>query len=213
MSTLAEVRLLLLCGAIAGPLFIVIFLILGASRPGYDARRQPVSALAMGPLGWTQRMNFIVTAVLMLSGAVGLHLALTPRAGSTWGPVLVGVYAAGLIGAGVFVTDLTGLSAVAPAQAQRSRPAVLHDLFSLIAFSALFIACFVFSYLFVAMRSVGWSIYSAVSGLLLGVGFVLFARGFSGAGPLAPIAGLLQRLTIAIGWMWVSVVAAHLLPA
>jgi hypothetical protein len=204
-------KILLLCGAFAGPLFVVTFLILGAKRAGYRPLRQAVSTLAMGPLGWTQQANFIVTAALMLAGAYGLHMALEPLAGSFWGPLLVGLCAIGLMGAGVFVTDLTGLPSSAPKSSRRSRAAVLHDLFSLAAFFALFIACFVFSHLFQTIGAFGWSIYSAASGVLLGVGFVLFARGFSGGGALTPIAGLLQRLTIAIGWLWASMVAWHLL--
>jgi hypothetical protein len=210
---MTELGLLLLAGAVGGPLFVITFLLLGAWRAGYDPLRQPVSALAMGPLGWTQQANFIVTAAFMLAGAVGIHLALAPGPGCTWGPILIGVFAVGLFGAGVFVTDLTGLPGERPAPSQRSRPAVLHDLFSLIAFLALFMACFVLSAAFAKMNESGWAIYSLVSGISIGVGFVLFARAFSRPGPLAPIAGLLQRLTIAIGWIWASAVAAHLLLA
>ena len=78
-------------------------------------------------------------------------------------------------------------------------------------FIPLIVACFVFSHLFAVSGAIGWSVYSAVSGILFGIGFVIFARGFSGSGKLAGIAGLLQRLTIAIGWIWLALVALHLL--
>ena len=51
-------------------------------------------------LGWTQRANFIVAGGLTLASAIGLRRALRPLGGSTWGPLLVGAYATGLLGAG-----------------------------------------------------------------------------------------------------------------
>jgi Protein of unknown function (DUF998) len=48
------VRALLVCGVIAGPLVIVVFLIEGAMMPDCDPLRHPVSPLALGPYGWTQ---------------------------------------------------------------------------------------------------------------------------------------------------------------
>lgn len=47
-------RALLACGAIAGPLFIAVFLIAGATRADYDPLRHHISTLAIGDLGWIQ---------------------------------------------------------------------------------------------------------------------------------------------------------------
>jgi Protein of unknown function (DUF998) len=41
-------RLLLACGVIGPPLFVIVFLIEGAMRPGYSARRHYVSQLSLG---------------------------------------------------------------------------------------------------------------------------------------------------------------------
>src|SRR5262245_5709996 len=98
-------RALLMCGAIAGPLFVVVFLIEGATRADYNPLRHPVSSLALGDDGWIQTANFIVTGLLMLAYAIGLWRALRRRGGSRWGPLLVGIVAIGLIGAGFFPTD------------------------------------------------------------------------------------------------------------
>ena len=84
----------------------------------------------------------------------------------------------------------------------------IHDLFSLVVFIPLFIVCFVFSHLFAASSSWGWQLYSIATGIFFGMGFVLFARGFANNGKFA---GLFQRLTIAIGWIWLALIAAHLL--
>src|ERR671919_1019162 len=99
------VRRLLICGVIAGPLFVIIFLIEGATRADYNPLRHPVSSLALGEFGWTQVANFIVTGLLTLAFAVGLRRALRQLGGSTWGPLLIAAYAVGRIGAGIFLTD------------------------------------------------------------------------------------------------------------
>ncbi len=204
-------QLLLLCGVIAGPLFVIVFLIEGGLRSGYSSLRQPVSSLAIGERGWIQQINFIVTGILMLLCAFGLRLALVSYGGSFWGPFLIGIYAVGLIGAGIFVTDTTGLPSNLPTPPKRNTPGLLHDLCSVFVFIPLIAAFFVFSHLFAISGAVGWFIYSAASGTLFAIGFVLFARGFAKIDKIGSIAGLLQRLTIAIGWIWLALVALHLL--
>jgi|SRR5215212_7050210 len=92
-------------GMIAGPLFVVVFLFDGATRANYDPLRHPVSSLALGHYGWVQSANFFVAGLLTLAFSVGLRSTLRVGKGSTWGPLLVGVWAIGLLGAGVFVTD------------------------------------------------------------------------------------------------------------
>src|SRR5690348_10220782 len=96
----AWTRRLLACGALAGPLFVLTFLVAGATRAHYDPLRHPVSSLELGGQGWVQHANFVVAGLLTLALAAGLRRALrTPAA------VLVGLWALGLIGAGIFTTD------------------------------------------------------------------------------------------------------------
>jgi hypothetical protein len=80
-----KARPLLACGLVAGPLFTVAWIIEGVMRPTYNPLRHPISALALGDLGWTQIANFIVTGLLTLAFAIGLRRALRPPGGSTWG--------------------------------------------------------------------------------------------------------------------------------
>jgi hypothetical protein len=56
----ATTEVLLRCGMLAGPLFIVTSLIEGLARPDYNSLRHPVSSLALGPDGWIQVANFMV---------------------------------------------------------------------------------------------------------------------------------------------------------
>src|ERR1700758_3700603 len=96
-------RSLLGYGVLAGPVYVVTALAQGLTRPGFDLLHDDVSLLSNGSLGWIQIANFIVTGACVLAAAVGMSRALHGR--STWGPRLVGVFGAGLIGAGIFVAD------------------------------------------------------------------------------------------------------------
>jgi hypothetical protein len=211
-----QTKTLLLCGMIAGPLFTLAWLVEGATRANYHPLRHPVSSLALGDLGWTQIANFIVAGLLTLAFAVGLWRALRPRGGSTWGPLLIGAYAIGLLGAGIFVTDpVSGYPPGTPDQLieYSSVHAALHDLFSIPTFVGLPIACFVFARRFVGWGQRGWAIYSTVSGLAFAVMFLLASAGFAQAAGQVDLAGLFQRITITIGWSWLTLLAIRLLNA
>src|SRR5260370_8549113 len=104
-KTLSLTRLLLLCGAMAGPLFIFTVLIQDYTRPGFDPRLDPLSLLSLGDWGWVQIVNFALAGVLNLLYAIGLWSRLHPGRAGTWGPILIGAYGLGLIAVGVFTTD------------------------------------------------------------------------------------------------------------
>ena len=76
----------LLMGGVVGPLlFIAVFLIEGATRPGYSAWRNYVSDLALNNQGWEQVANFIVCGFLLIGFAVGLRRVLQVGTASVWG--------------------------------------------------------------------------------------------------------------------------------
>ena len=54
----------------------------------YSPLAEPVSALAAGPNGWIQHVNFVVLGVLTMIFAVGLHLGLRPTRLGIVGPAL-----------------------------------------------------------------------------------------------------------------------------
>ncbi len=213
MTTGPKTKALLACGVIGGPLFVVAFVVQGATRPDYDPLRHPVSSLALGDPGWVQSANFVVTGFLTLAFALGLRLALRPGNGSTWGPLLVGVWAIGLLGAGVFVTD--PVSGYPPGTPDRlsgnSWHGGLHDLFSLLGFVSLAAACFTFGRWFTGRGKRGWALYSAVSGVVFAVAFVLSSAGFAQVAGLVDLAGLLQRVAVTIGFCWLTLLAIHVL--
>src|SRR5947209_4577797 len=122
-------RILLLCGAISGPLFILTVLIQHYTRPAYNPRLQPLSLLELGELGWVQIVNFVLAGVLNLLYAGGLWRRLHPGRAGTWGPLLIGAYGLGLILVGVFRTDPAGgFPPGAIALTDPSWPAAIHAL-------------------------------------------------------------------------------------
>jgi Protein of unknown function (DUF998) len=96
---------LLTSGMIAGPLFIIVSLILAFTREGFDLVRHPASLLALGHLGWIQIANFVVSGALFIALAIGLRRVLTSGVGSRWLPILFGLVGVAMIIGGVFVPD------------------------------------------------------------------------------------------------------------
>lgn len=200
-------QVLLACGVAAGPLFTVVYLLVGARRVDYKPLRHPVSSLALGRAGWAQTANFLFAGLLSLFFAVGLW-----RIGpSRWGAVLIGVWAVGLLGAGIFRTDpVRGFPPGTPDRLQQSTPAGgVHDLLSLIAFLALAVACFAFA----PSDSLGWAVYSIASGVLFAATMVLASAAFGQNQRLADLGGLFQRIAITIGWTWLALLAVRALRA
>jgi hypothetical membrane protein len=203
------VRPLLACGAIGPLLFIVVFLIEGATRADYNPLRYPVSSLAIGASGWTQAANFLITGALLFAFAFGLRRVLRGSRGGTWGPLLIGLTGVGLFGAGIFTTDpVYGYPPSAPLiLAQYSTHGHLHDFFSLLFFAGLPIACFVFCRRFATAGEPGWAIYSILSALGMLAAFVLASMGFTQNPGFVNFAGLFQRLSISIGLIWIALMA------
>jgi hypothetical membrane protein len=85
-------RVLLACGVVAGPLYVVVGLIQMFIHDGFDIRRHALSLLSNGDLGWIQITNFLVTGLLVIAGAAGMRRVLHGSRGGTWGPLLIGVY-------------------------------------------------------------------------------------------------------------------------
>lgn len=87
----------------------------------------------------------------------------------------------------------------------------LHEAFSVLVFAALPAACSVVAYRFATSGRRGWAGYSVGTAVAFLAGFVLFGMGFSHDPTLMPIGGLLQRLTIIVGWAWLTALALDLL--
>jgi len=177
-------RALLLAGAIAGPLYLVVGLIEAFTRPGFDITRHDLSLLANGDLGWIHVTLLIVSGLLVIAGAVGMRRGLASGPGRTWGPLLLGVYGIGLIGAGFFSADpALGFPPGTPADAHSvSWHGLLHFVSGGLGFLSLIAGCLVFARRFAGGGERGWAAYSVVTGVAFFLSFVGIAAGPATAG-------------------------------
>lgn len=202
-------RALLTCGLVAGPLYVAVGLFQMAIRDGFDIRRHALSLLSNGDLGWIQTTNFLVTGVLLIAGAVGLRRTLRGERGGTWGPLLIGLYGLGLIGAGFFRADpALNFPPGLPAEAYGtiSTHGLLHLTVGSVGFIGFVAACFVFARRFAAQGQRGWAAYSRITGVLFSAAFVGIASGSQG-----PTASAFA-LVVTLGWAWIMALTAHFLP-
>ena len=193
-------RALLLAGAVAGPLYLVVGLIEAFTRPGFDIRRHDLSLLANGDLGWIHMTDLIVSGLLVVAGAVGMSRALASGLGRLWGPLLVGVYGIGLIGAGFFVADpALGFPPGTPADAHNiTWHGLMHFASGGVGFLSLIAGCFVFARRFAASRERGWAGYSIVTGVVF---FLAFAGIAAGSGNGWTILGFWIGVVLAFSWI------------
>jgi hypothetical protein len=195
---------MLACGAVAGPMFLVAVAIQELTRTGVDPGLHPLSLLSLGDLGWVQITNFVVTGVLNLTFAGGLCRARGPAQAGTVGPLLIAGYGVGLIVAGVFVRDPG--SGFPPGVAEPAAPSwhdALHGLGAILAFGSLIGACGVFARRFASRDQPGWVGYCAGTGVLL-LGLVLLAQ-------VEWWEGAALHAAAVAGWGWTAALAVRFL--
>ena len=202
-------NILLLCGVVAGPLYVVTGGIQMLTRVGFDPSRHALSLMSNGDLGWIQIANFLVTGLLVIACSVGMRQVLHPGRGGTWGPLLVGLYGLGLIGAGIFVADpALGFPPGTPEgpPAMITQHGILHFVSGGVGFLALVGACFTFARRFAALRQRGWAMYSIATGLI-------FLGAFFGVASGSKKSWLIVAFTAAVvlAWTWLSLVSARLM--
>src|SRR5215204_6259154 len=89
-----------------GPaLFVTVFTIEGWLRAGYHPREMFVSELSLGPRGWIQIGNFVITGLLLLIFARGVAVEFRDGKASRLGPILLAIVALGLLSSGPLVMD------------------------------------------------------------------------------------------------------------
>jgi hypothetical protein len=199
-------RRMLQAGQIAGPLFIAVFTLDGASRPGYQTNRHPVSSLALGSRGWLQKANFAVAGAQYLGSAIALSRTRDPAMSTRAGPALIGAAAAGILGAAVFTTDpVSGYPPGTPdLPTDRTTAGTLHDLVAIPTFLGLPMAAAVYSSRFVRSGQPGWAAYSAFTTVSMLAAVGMSGAGFNQAPRLVNTAGRWQRICIATGFTWLT---------
>lgn len=211
MSRSESARGLLRCGAVAGPLFISVFLIEGARRPDYRPLRHPVSSLALGPQGWVQVANFAAAGTLYLAGAVGLARSPSPNARSRIAAAALGATGIGLLGSAAFRTDpVSGYPPGTPATpAETTATGNLHTVAALPIFLGIPAAAATWAWQASRCGKPGWAAYSAATAVAMLTGMGLAGQGFSQAPRSVNHAGLFQRAAIVAGLSWLTAVSAR----
>jgi len=182
--------LLLAAGTAGGLAFTGAYLAEGATRAGYRALAQPVSALSLGPGGWVQQLNFVMFGVQVCLSAVGWRAALAPGRGALAFPMLRLIAGAGLVMDGLFAQDPSGGY---PPGARAGVPTAhgqLHTLFAVITITVLAGGCLVLAARFAAeplWRR--WRVFAAAAGMAT----IMFIAAFGAAGGHGGLAGLWER--------------------
>lgn len=197
--------MLLACGVAGGPVFITVFVIAGALRPGYDATQAPVSLLTLGPGGWVQVADFLVFGMLTIAFAAGLRRTGRRRAGAT--PLLLA--GIGLLGSGLFTPDPAAGYPPGAAATETWHGAV-HGWCAILFVGGLTAACLVLP------RHGGrwWRRFGILTAALIGASFLAsLAVGPQAADLTGADGGLLERVAGVAGPAWMCVLAVRNLRA
>ncbi|HKA49959.1 MAG TPA: DUF998 domain-containing protein [Candidatus Dormibacteraeota bacterium] len=203
---MGRTRSLLSGGVAGGPFFYVMVGVQMAARPGFDARRHPLSLLSLGDWGWVQIATFVLTGALAIAGALGVRRALTGGKAGTWGPLLLGLWGVGLTAAGAFPPDpALGFPPGTPPGVpdHMSWHSALHGVAFFTAFSSLVAACGVFARRFAGLGQRAWLAYCVATGVATPVIVALGVTHPEAPGVPFAVAGI-------VGFAWVSVLALQL---
>lgn len=186
-------------------LFVSVFTVYGWLCPGYSPTSMFVSELSLGPYGWVQMLNFVLTGALVVVFGRGLAAHFTAGAASRTGAVLVQCMGVSLIVSGLFTTDPSAMFD------QVSSHGAVHGIFGAIFFTLAPVSCFVFYRRFRrdgAWRPLaGWTLAVGVV-LTLGIGLLKFSQQ-PGSG-LFEWKGLVQRVILVTIMAWIFAVASRL---
>jgi hypothetical protein len=207
----AVTRLLLVIGTLGALLFTAVYLVEGATRPGYDAWSDAVSLLSLGPGGWVQRANFILFGLLtLLCSAPAWHRALRPGPAAAGYPLLKAAEGLGLVVIGVFSQDpAAGYPPGASIPPRPTAAAEVHLLFSFVTILAIALGSF-----FLARRlalEALWGPWWAAAAAVTGVLTIAFIAAFGWTSVHGGPAGLFERLSTGVASLLTVVVVARLL--
>jgi hypothetical membrane protein len=199
-------------GIVGPPLLVVVWVVEGWLRPGYDSRSMYGSELALGPRGIIMVVNLIVYGVLLLLFARGIAAQFPYGTASYWGPRLLGISGLCCIGGGLFVMD-----PLPTPLAQLSWHGWLHALLGVVLSYALPISCFVFLRRFRQDRE--WRVLArwTLTAGVLSVALIVVLKAIVWTTRLVPEnaagawGGLVQRLFFFtwLGWQFAVAVRLH----
>lgn len=159
-------RRLLVCGAVAGPVFTVVSLAQVLTRDGFDLGRHPLSLLNLGDLGWVQAATFVVTGLLSTAFAVGLRRSPEPGWSGRWGPLLYLGFGVGVVMGGVFPTNPSDGFPPGVPEGSGAWQAVVHDVAAGVAIDLALLSCLFLARRLHRAQHRGWATYSLLTGIV-----------------------------------------------
>ena len=194
-----------MAGMVGAVLFVAVFTVSGWLYPGYSPTRMFVSELSLGPYGWVQILNFVLTGALLLVFGLGLAAHFGIGAAFRAGPALIQGIGVCLMASGPFTTDPSAMFQ------QASIHGVVHGIFGALVFTFAPISCFVFYRRF--RRDTCWrplAVWTLASGVVLTVGVVLLKISQQPGSGLFEWKGLVQRVILFTFMAWIFAVAFRL---
>jgi hypothetical membrane protein len=203
MTTPSLTRTLALAGLVAPVWFTAMVAIQGELYPRYSHVTMPISALAAWPMGWMQNLTFAVAGVLVIALVTALHRSVRQAHRGDAGHVLL------LIGGAALA-----MNAVFPWRVVDGVPAepTTHAASAITTFLATALGMMVVSRRMTTdERWRGLAGYTRWSGALVLVLFLVLAFfAIEDGAPLIRWTGLIQRVLVAVWFVWMIVVALRI---
>lgn len=209
MERVLPPRALLVCGAVAGPVYVTVTLAQALTRDGFDLARHRFTALTAGDLGWLHRSNMLLVGVLTVLCAIGAARVLRAGRGAVWGPPLLGLFGVAYVVGGVLTADpLPGFPpGAAPEMVQTTWQGAVQNA-SRGASSVLLVAASVaFAGHFAATGRRGWAWFSGLYGAAVPVVFAALVAVGSAVGSYPHATAV---VFLVAPWVWVTALAVHL---
>lgn len=191
---------------IAPALFVTTFLVEGWLSPGYDPVARYVSELSIGPRGWIQIANFIITGSLIIIFSIGLRSWLKQRNFPLAGATLLTIVGFCLFISGPLVTDPSRIFI-----GQMSTHGILHGIFGALVFTLSPASCFVFFFRFLKSKEWKWfCMQTLATALFFSAMVVMMKMGQMPSSPLNPYVGLIQKAALISFMPWLFTFALAL---
>jgi hypothetical membrane protein len=197
-------------GILAPALFVLVFLIEGALRPGYNPLSTYVSALSLGTRGWIQITNFLVFGTLLFLFSRAAAGEFRNGAASKAGPILLAIISLCYFFSGPFVMDPQGT----PLD-QVTVHGTIHGILGAIAFTLMPISMLVYQRrlrtepAFQGLRP--WTLLLTIVCAIAWVVFSTVSKATSLAATFSPWFGVFQRALIIPFMIWVCLFGVGLL--
>jgi hypothetical membrane protein len=194
----------MLAGGVLGAAQMIVFAtVAGALRPGYDASRNWISQLSLGPGGWLATLNLATCGLWVIVGAGGLR----HRLGPGWTARLVFWCGGCLIALALVPTD-PGIGYPPDVPTAHTQIGRLHLLVALTLGLAGIGAAALLGRDVRAVRA--GRVVAAIVAVAFVAGSVLVVLDDAGVTPGAP-SGVLERVALFTGFGWIGWVSATLL--